>query len=315
MNNFWQQLDKPFFVLAPMEAVTDTVFRHVVAAAHPPDLYFTEFTNATGWVNAGERAVGGRLDKADDEKPIIAHIWGSKPDDIEKLAKHCLELGYDGIDINTGCPDKSAIKSGGGAALIKNQPLMAEIVAAAKKSGLPVSVKARLGYSKVEEYSDWLGFLLHQDLAALTIHLRTKSEMSKVPAHFEILPAIVAMRNEISPGTLIIANGDINDRRHGQEIIDKYGVDGVMIGRGVFHNPFAFENEPVKHTKEQLLDLLHLHLNLYEQRGDKKRKYETLKRFYKIYIRDFDGASEMRHQLMQTKEVSEARAILNRHGL
>lgn len=314
MKNIWQELNKPIFVLAPMEAVTDTVFRHVVAAAHPPDLYFTEFTNATGWVNAGERAVSGRLDKTNDEKPIIAHIWGANPDDIEKLAKHCADLGYDGIDINTGCPDKSAIKSGGGAALIKNQPLMAEIIVAAKKSGLPVSVKARLGYSRVEEYTDWLGFLLSQDLAALTIHLRTKSEMSKVPAHFEILPSIVAMRDEIAPSTLIIANGDINDRQHGQEIIENYGVDGVMVGRGVFHNPFAFEKAPVKHTKEQLLDLLHLHLDLYEQRGEKKRKYETLKRFYKIYIRDFDGASELRHQLMQTKQVGEAREILTTQG-
>lgn len=314
MNNFWQQLDKPFFVLAPMEAVTDVVFRHVVSNAAAPDVYFTEFTNATGWVNAGEKAVAGRLDKT-DEKPIVAHIWGSDPDDIEKLALHCAELGYDSIDINTGCPDKSAIKSGGGAALIKNQPLMAKIITAAKKSGLPVSVKVRLGYSQIDEYKDWLAFLLSQDLAALTIHLRTKSEMSKVPAHWELLPEIVTMRDQIAPQTLIIANGDIANRQHGLEIVKKYKVDGVMIGRGVFHNPFAFEKEPVEHTKDQLLKLLHLHLDLYEQRNEKKRKYETLKRFYKIYIRDFDGASELRHQLMQTKEVGEAREILANQGL
>lgn len=288
------------------------VFRHVVAKASPPDVYFTEFTNATGWVNAGEKAVAGRLDKT-DEKPIVAHIWGSNPGDIEKLAIHCAELGYDAIDINTGCPDKSAIKSGGGAALIKNRPLMAEIIIAAKKSGLPVSVKARLGYSKIEEYSDWLGFLLQQDLAALTIHLRTKSEMSKVPAHFEVLPKIIALRNQIAPQTLIIANGDIADRHHGLEIVKQYKVDGVMIGRGVFHNPFAFEKNPTEHTKEQLLKLLNLHLDLYEQRGDKKRKYETLKRFFKIYIRDFDGASELRHQLMQTQSTNEVHHLLKSH--
>lgn len=314
MNNIWQKLEKPIFILAPMEAVTDVVFRHVVAHAAAPDLYFTEFTNATGWVNAGERAVAGRLDKT-DEKPIIAHIWGSVPADIEKLAKHCASQGYDGIDINTGCPDKSAIKSGGGAALIKNQPLMAQIITAAKKSGLPVSVKARLGYSQVNEYKDWLKFLLNQDIATLTIHLRTKSEMSKVPAHYELLGDIVAMRDEVAPRTLIIANGDIEDRQHGQKIIDQYRVDGVMIGRGVFHNPFAFEKDSTQHTKEQLLGLLHLHLDLYENRGDKKRKYETLKRFFKIYIRDFDGASELRHQLMQTKDVSEVKEILSQHKL
>ncbi|MDO8335208.1 MAG: tRNA-dihydrouridine synthase [Candidatus Saccharibacteria bacterium] len=314
MNNFWQQLNKPLFILAPMEAVTDVVFRHVVASAAPPDVYFTEFTNATGWVNAGERAVAGRLDKT-DETPIVAHLWGSDPDDIEKLAVHCAEMGYDAIDINTGCPDKSAIKSGGGAALIKNQPLMAEIIAAAKKSGLPVSVKARLGYSRVDEYKDWLKFLLSQDIVALTIHLRTKSEMSKVPAHYELLHDIVAIRDKVAPQTLIIANGDIENREHGLQIIKQYKVDGVMIGRGVFHNPFAFEKNLGIHTKEQLLELLHLHLNLYEERGDKKRKYETLKRFYKVYIRDFDGASELRHQLMQTKDVSEVREILAQHHL
>ncbi len=315
MNNFWTKLDTPFFVLAPMEAVTDVVFRHVVASAAPPDVYFTEFTNATGWVNAGEKAVGGRLDKNDSEHPIVAQLWGSVPEDIEKLALHCAELGYDGIDINTGCPDKSAIKSGGGAALIKNQPLTAEIIAAAKKSGLPVSVKARLGYLKVEEFTEWLGFLLRQDLPALTIHLRTKGEMSKVPAHFEVLPDIISLRDEISPSTLIIANGDINDRQHGQKIIDKYNVDGAMIGRGVFHNPFGFETEPRTHTKDELLQLLYLHLDLYEKRGEKKRQYETLKRFYKIYIRDFEGASELRHQLMQTKDVTDVRQILQSQGL
>lgn len=313
MSTIWTTVDKPLFILAPMEAVTDVVFRQVIANAAAPDMYFTEFTNATGWVNAGEQAVTGRLDKADDENPIIAHIWGSVPGDIEKLAQHCAELGYVGIDINTGCPDKSAIKSGGGAALIKNPSLMVEIIKAAKKSGLPVSVKARLGYSKVEEYKEWLGFLLQQDLSALTIHLRTKSEMSKVPAHFELLPSIVKLRDEISPHTLIIANGDINDRQHGLEIIDTYGVDGVMIGRGVFHNPFGFEKEPRTHTKEELLKLLHLHLDLYEKRGEKKRKYETLKRFYKIYIRDFDGASTLRHELMQTTNTDQVRHILARN--
>ncbi|MEK7621361.1 MAG: tRNA-dihydrouridine synthase [Patescibacteria group bacterium] len=313
MTNFWLDLDKPFFALAPMEAVTDVVFRHVVARAAAPDIYFTEFTNATGWVNAGEKAVSGRLDKTDDEKPIIAHIWGSDPDDIEKLAGHCAQLGYDGIDINTGCPDKSAIKSGSGAALINNQPLTAEIIIAAKKSGLPVSVKARLGYSKIEEYSDWLGFLLQQDLAALTIHLRTKSEMSKVPAHHELLSSIVSLRNQIAPRTLIIANGDINDRSHGLEIANKYNIDGVMIGRGVFHNPFAFEKFEKNHSKKELLGLLDLHLELYDKRQGQQRKFETLKRFFKIYIRDFDGASELRHRLMQTKTTEEVRQLLGAH--
>lgn len=312
MTNFWKTTSKPLFILAPMEAVTDIVFRKVVKNAAEPDIYFTEFTNATGWVNAGEIAVGGRLDKAEDEQPIVAQLWGSIPEDIAQLAKYCAEQGYDGIDINMGCPDKSAVKSGGGAALIKNPELASQIIGAAKQSGLPVSVKTRLGYSHIDEYESWLRFLLSQDIVALTIHLRTKREMSKVPAHFELLGSIVQIKNEIAPNTLIIANGDILDRQHGQELVDTYKIDGVMIGRGVFNNPFVFEEEPREHTKEELLGLLNLHLDLYDERGERKRKFETLKRFFKIYIRDFDGASALRHELMQTKTTDEVRALLHK---
>ena len=145
--NFWGELPKPFFILAPMEAVTDVVFRHVVKQAAAPDVYFTEFTNATGWVHAGEKAIGNRLVKTDDENPIVAQIWGGEPGDMAALALHCKELGYDGIDINMGCPAKSAIKSGG-SALIRDPELAAEAIASAKTAGLPVSVKTRLGYTR-----------------------------------------------------------------------------------------------------------------------------------------------------------------------
>ena len=310
MTNFWKTIDKPLFALAPMEAVTDIVFRKVVKSAAQPDIYFSEFTNATGWVNAGEIAVGGRLDKTDDEHPLVAQLWGAIPEDIAQLAKYCAEQGYDGIDINMGCPDKSAIKSGGGAALIKNPELAKQIIDAAKQSDLPVSVKTRLGFSRIDEYEQWIRFLLSQEIEALTIHLRTKSEMSKVPAHFELLTDIVKIKNEIAPNTLLIANGDIHDRKLGQKLIDQYGIDGVMIGRGVFNNPFVFEKDPQDHTKEELFNLLNLHLDLYDQRGDAKRKFETLKRFFKIYIRDFDGASSLRHELMQTTNTNEVRTLL-----
>jgi len=147
MKNIWHDLPKPFFVLAPMEAVTDVVFRQVVAKAAAPDLYFSEFTNATGWAAAGDKAIGGRLIKTDSEGPIIAQLWGSKPEAMALLATHCKTLGFDGIDINMGCPDSSAVKSGGGAGMIRTPELAAEMIVAAKSSGLPVSVKTRLGYS------------------------------------------------------------------------------------------------------------------------------------------------------------------------
>lgn len=314
MQNIWNKLPRPFFILAPMEAVTDVVFRHVVAKAARPDMFFTEFTNATGWVAAGDKAIAGRLIKTDDESPIIAQLWGALPDAMEKMAIHCHELGYDGIDINMGCPDASAVKSGGGSGMIRTPELAAEMIAAAKKSGLPVSVKTRLGYSRVDEWRDWLTHILQQDIANLTIHLRTKKEMSKVEAHFELIPEIKQLRDEIAPQTLLTINGDIRDRQHGEELVAEYGVDGVMIGRGIFHNPFAFEPSPEGHSRENLLALLSLQLDLHDKYSAEfePRKFEPLKRFFKIYVRDFEGASELRDKLMHTKSTQEVREVLGR---
>ena len=241
MNNFWHDLPRPFFILAPMEAVTDVVFRHVIAKAGAPDVWFSEFTNATGWVHAGEKAIGGRLVKTDDEHPIVAQIWGGEPGDMEQLAAHCRELGFDGIDINMGCPAKSAVKSGG-SALIRNPQLAAEAIAAAKTAGLPVSVKTRLGYTSIDEWREWCTHILKQDIVNFSMHLRTKKEMSKVPAHYEIIAELKKLRDEIAPQTLLTINGDIRDRAHGMELVEQYGVDGIMIGRGVFQNPFCFTN-------------------------------------------------------------------------
>lgn len=319
MKSFWNELKKPFFILAPMEAVTDVVFRHVVAKAQRPDVFFTEFTNATGWVHAGDKAIGGRLVKTDDENIIVAQLWGSDPAAMEKLSIHCAKLGYDGIDLNMGCPDSSAVKAGGGAGMIRTPELAYEMIAAAKKSGLPVSVKTRLGYSYVDEWREWLGGLLQQDIPVLTIHLRTKKEMSKVPAHFELIDDIKALRDKIAPETLLVINGDVRDRAHGLEFVEKHGIDGVMIGRGIFTNPYAFADESAlaplgsPERKQQLLELLRRHLDLYDQYSSvTHRPYETLKRFFKIYIRDFDGASDLREQLMHTKSTDEVRALLAR---
>lgn len=310
MTSFWHDLPRPFFVLAPMEAVTDVVFRHVVAQAGAPDVWFSEFTNATGWVHAGQKAIGGRLVKTDSEQPIVAQIWGGEPGDMEQLARHCAELGFHGIDINMGCPAKSAVKSGG-SALIRQPELAAQAIAAAKTSGLPVSVKTRLGYTHIDEWRDWITHILKQDIVNFTIHLRTKKEMSKLPAHYELIAEIKQLRDEIAPQTLLTINGDIRDREHGLELVEKYGVDGIMIGRGVFANPFAFEHEKREHTQAEKIELLLLQLDLYDQYSEQtKRPYETLKRFFKIYIRDFADASELRDRLMHTKTTDEARALI-----
>ena len=389
MSNFWQTLPRPFFVLAPMEATTDVVFRHVVAQAGRPDVFFTEFTNATGWFRAGDKAIGGRLVKTTDESPIVAQLLGSDPEAMTALSQHCSKLGYDGIDINMGCPDQSAIKGGGGADMIRHPERAAVIIAAAKESGLPVSVKTRLGYTYVDEWREWLGFLLQQDIAALTIHLRTKKEMSKVPAHIELIDQIKALRDEIAPETILIINGDIANRAHGEALAATHGIDGIMIGRGVFTDPFCFSRLPPLHTpvssssqlvassletsaqtreareasslrsedcltqhlfaekilgssatskeddgrdsrreeavtrdtggnaelasnKHQLIDLLRFHLDQFDYyQPQMGRPFETLKRYFKIYIRDFDGASSLRDTLMQCRSTDEVRSVLD----
>lgn len=310
--NFWQNLPRPFFILAPMEAVTDVVFRHVIAHAAKPDIFFTEFTNASSYCSpAGIHSTRGRLTFTADEQPMVAQIWGSKPEEFRQMALGLKEMGFSGIDINMGCPVKNVVKSGG-SYLIRQPELAAELIAAVKESDLPVSVKTRLGYSSPTEFTEWLSHILKQDIVNLTIHLRTRKEMSKVPAHYELISEIKKLRDEIAPQTLLTINGDIRDRQHGEELVQQYGVDGIMIGRGIFHNPFAFETEKREHTKEELISLLHLHLNLFDNYSSElePRKFEPLKRFFKIYIRDFPGASELRERLMHTKTTAEARLVL-----
>ena len=297
-----------------MEAVTDVVFRHAIAAAARPDIFFTEFTNSASYCSpAGKHSTRGRLLFTEDEQPLVVQIWGSKPTQFAEMARGMKEMGFSGIDINMGCPAKDVVKGGAGSGLIRTPELAAELIAAAKQGGLPVSVKTRLGYSDIEEWKEWLAHILHQDIANLTIHLRTRKEMSKVDAHFELIPEIKKLRDEIAPHTLLTINGDIRDRQHGEELAAKYEIDGVMIGRGIFQNPFAFEQQPKAHNREELLNLLRLHLDLFDTYSTEEspRHFEPLKRFFKIYIRDFPGASELREQLMHTKSTDEVRALLH----
>lgn len=315
--NLWENLPKPFFMLAPMEAVTDIIFRRVIIKATRPDLFFTEFTNTSSFASEkGRSNAKTRLAFSPDEMPIVAQIWGSNPEHFAITANGLKDMGYHAIDINMGCPDKNVVKTGGGSDLIRNPKLATKIINATKTAGLQVSVKTRLGYSKVDEWRDWLSFLLEQDLSALTIHLRTKKEMSKVPAHLELISSIVDLRNSIAPNTLININGDIENKTRGIELSNRYNIDGIMIGRGVFRNPFCFEYPESEHSKEELLSLLMFHLEKFDDyvRTTEDRRFEPLKRFFKIYVNGFPGASEFREQLMNTESTEEARQVIHHHS-
>ena len=310
--DFWSQFKPGFSCLAPMEGVTDIAFRQVVAKASRPDIFFTEFTNVNSYTSEkGRHNALERLRFLPEEQPIVAQIWGKNPEMFAETAKAVKELGYQALDINMGCPERHVVATGGGSGMIRTPELAKEIIRAAKTVDIPISVKTRLGYSSIDEREKWLTNILEEHPAALTIHLRTKKEMSKVAAHYELVPEIVALKNSISPETKLIINGDIENVVDGQKFIEQ-GADGIMIGRGVFQNPFCFERESKEHTRSELLELMNLHLDLYEKY--EMRPYDPLKRFFKIYVNNFPGASEIREQLMQTKSIEEARAILKALG-
>lgn len=308
----WRDLPKPFFVLAPMENATDTVFRQIVISCARPDVMFTEFTNVKGLISSGNKVVSQRLKFEPKEQPMIAQIWGTDPDAYFKAAEIVASMGFSGIDINMGCPEKNIVKKGSCAGLIRNPKLAKEIISKTKLSAarIPISVKTRLGFTKIE--LDWIKFLLEQDLDALTVHLRTRKEMSKVPAHWELAADIVKLKNEVNPNTILIGNGDIKNVTEGEKICKDTGLDGIMIGRGIFHDPYAFSKDKSLHelTKEEKLELLNKHLNLFEKIWNEEKSFHPLKRYFKIYVNGFNGASDLREKLMETTNINEAKSVL-----
>lgn len=312
-ENIWQKLrDHPFVALAPMDDVTDVVFRRLVHELAPADVYFTEFASVEGFCSPGRQAIERRLHLHPGEGPVVAQTWGTTPEYFREMAAELAGRGFVGIDINMGCPVRDIIKNGGCSALINTPELAAKIIAATKEGAgaLPVSVKTRLGWSK-PEIREWLGFLMQQDIAALTVHLRTVKEMSKVDAHWELATDIVALRDELAPELVLMGNGDVENRVEAENKITETGLDGIMIGRGIFHNPWAFEHEEKEHSVADRLAALTRHLDIFEatwQEGEKR--FDPLKRFFKIYVQGFDGAAQLRAKLMDCKTIAEVRGIL-----
>ncbi|HTH71747.1 MAG TPA: tRNA-dihydrouridine synthase [Candidatus Pristimantibacillus sp.] len=312
--NFLQQLPRPFFVLAPMDDVTDTVFRQVVADCAAPDLFFTEFVNVDGLQSPGRAKLIKKLQFTAKEKPVIAQIWGKNPENFRKTANELVEMGFAGIDLNMGCPEKTVVKNGCCSALINNRELAAEIIKATQEGAagrVPVSVKTRIGFSQID--LTWLEFLLGLKLDMLTVHGRTRKEMSEVPAHWDVIGEVRALRDKIAPQTLIVGNGDIETREEGLKLAEKYGLDGVMIGRGVFHDPFVFaqESQWPTYTKERRVELYARHVRLFDDTWkNNERRIVTLNRFCKVYINGFDGAKELREQLMVAGSADNLLAIL-----
>jgi len=314
MTNIWQRLKAPFLVLAPMEGVTDTVFRRVINRCGRPDISFTEFTNVEGMNSVGRAAVEQNLSYSPEERPLIAQIWGLEPLHYEKAAEEIVRRGFDGVDINFGCPERNVVKKGACSAMINTPDLAVEIIKATKKGvrgKIPVSVKTRIGFKTIET-EKWVSLLLEQEIDALTIHGRTAKDKSLVPNRWEEIEKAVAIRNRMKSGTIMIGNGDVTSRDEAIEKCKQYGVDGIMIGRGVFKDPFVFHPTKSIHQLSPLerLELLEFHIHLFENTWGKTKNYEILKRFYKIYMNGFVNAQNVRVAMMDTYAFEEIKPLV-----
>jgi len=308
---FWKKLKKPFFVLAPMADVTDASFRKIIAKYGKPDIFWTEFVSADGLCSPGRKILLHNLKFSKSEKPIVAQLFSSNPDKMKEAAALCQKLGFDGIDINMGCPDRSIEKQGAGAAMIKDPQKAREMIRAAKEGApkLPISVKTRIGYSK-NEIDSWISEILKEGVIALTIHCRTRKEMSLVPARWEHIREVIALRNKISPKTLIIGNGDVKDLKDAKDKAREFGVDGVMIGRGIFGNPWFFSDHVP--TLEEKLKALMEHAKLYEKILGGVKSFAHMKKHFKSYVHGFDNAKDLRIELMNTKNAREVESVIKR---
>ncbi len=336
-QHFWQTLKKPVLILAPMANVTDAAFRHMFALYNktlPPDVrpvLYTEFVSVEGLLSRGAERLLPDLwfNKGGDanEHPIVAQIFGAKPEQFARAAAMIAAMGFDGIDINMGCPDRAVERQGAGAALIKTPKLAQEIIRATKEgaSGLPVSVKTRIGWNK-ETLDEWITAILAERPAALTVHLRTRAEMSKVPAHWELAPRLAALRDAHAPlafdadgrtigGTLVIGNGDVASLDDARAKAAQYGLDGVMTGRGAFGAPWFFTGrEPdIRERLTRMVEHTVLFEHLYKSdrtKGDGKIKnFDVMKKHYKAYCAGFDGAKELRIRLMDAADAAEVHTI------
>ncbi|HEX7724664.1 MAG TPA: tRNA-dihydrouridine synthase [Candidatus Paceibacterota bacterium] len=321
--HFWQELkaaNKPIFVMAPMANVTDSVFRKLFAKFGAPDVTWTEFVSSDGLISPGREVLMLDLVYSRKERPIVAQLFTGHPEAMRKASKLAAELGFDGIDINMGCPDRAVEKQGGGSALIRTPKVAVAILEAARagvrdavdagaiKQPIPVSVKTRLGYNKVE--MEWLRTMLEQKPPTLTVHLRTRKEMSLVDAHWDLMPEIVKLRNEVSPETVLLGNGDVQSIADGAAKIKKYGCDGVMIGRGIFGKPWLFENihaqggpkEARERTPEERLKTMVEHSKMFEKAFKGVKSFAIMRKHFKAYVNGWPGAAELRAELMLAED-------------
>lgn len=324
--NFWKKLKKPFYCLAPMSDVTDIAFRYMLAKYGKNRenkgeiVFWTEFVSADGLCDKlGKKKLSHILKYKEIERPIVAQVFTANPENMKKACQYIASLGFDGIDINMGCPDKSVVSQGAGAGLIKNPQLARRIIQAAHAGiaaaglSIPVSVKTRIGFNK-EEINTWIPELLKEDISALTIHLRTAKELSLVPAEWSHIKHIKELISKTGKEMLLIGNGDVKDLQDAKEKALQYGCDGVMIGRGIFGNPWVFVDRNLGEVSvQERLEALIEHTQVFDKElaKPKHKSFAVMKKHFKAYVNGFEGSKELRIKLMETENSKEVEKIIN----
>jgi nifR3 family TIM-barrel protein len=314
LQGFWRTLPKPFFVLAPLAGVTDAAFRRLIATHGKPHVLWTEFTSADGLCSPGRQHLLPNLLYTAAERPIVAQLYGANPAAMEQAAALVAALGFDGVDINMGCPDRSVEKRGAGAAMCKHPALAQAVIGAARRGAgtLPVSVKIRLGYH-CNEIDTWLPALLEAEPAVVTIHARTRQEMSKVPARWDAIAQAVALRDAYGSEAYIVGNGDVKDIAEAQHKVNVTGVDGVMLGRAIFGNPWLFNAPVTAVPAAEKLRVLLEHTHLFMTLFSASKHFDVMKKHYKAYVSGLAGAKELGMRLMETRCVAEVEAAVQQY--
>ena len=366
-TSFWNTLAQPIIGLAPMDGVTDAPCRTIHGLYGRPDIVLTEFTNVEGLWRGSDRIFRDFL-YTSAERPVVAQIFGCKPDYFYKAAHVVCELGFDGVDINMGCPAAAVANKGGGAALIR-VPETAKAIIRATQEGvrdwanghtledlemepariqrirqmnedrvriwgdtarierrlLPVSVKTRLGYDSVI-ITDWVQELLELEPANISIHGRTLAQHYKGEADWDAIAAAAEIVRKTD--TLILGNGDIHSMYQAAQRIRTSGVNGVLIGRASYGNPWLFQkretlkqllNADINPTPEDLPDVLptreeRLYMALEHARVHAKLKGEEhfveLRKHMGWYLGHFPGAKRVRNELVRINSLADVEHII-----
>ena len=300
-----------------MDGITDAPFRYITDIYGKPDIIYTEFVSVKGLM-LGRPAIERMLLHHKTETFTVAQFFGSEPEYFYQAAQAALEKGFDGIDINMGCPDKSVFNRGGGAGLILQPKLAKEIILTVKKAVrdstkklnikkyIPVSVKTRTGY-KNHQTKEWISQLLEAEPDVICLHARTFAQKYSGKADWEQIGIAADLAKPTK--TKIFGNGDIKSREQALERIKEFNLAGVLIGRAALGNPWIFKGV-IPSTVERFKVLLE-HCKKFQEFFPES-EFKIMRKHLAWYIKNFPHAAEVRNELMQVKNIKDVKKILSK---